>query len=205
MFDIGFLELLIIGIVALVVVGPKDLPGMFRTLGRFTAKARGMAREFQRAMNEAADQSGMKETADGLKSMTSKKSMGLDALDRAADNFEKWSPGKPGGGAKPPERGRKEAGAADAKPEGANTAKLRQEQAARANKLQEETAKRLSGAASREEAQSAFAPERPEPTPQPAPESQPTRTGHRPVRPPEGHVKNMPKKASKGPAKKGRR
>ncbi|MDE0112845.1 MAG: Sec-independent protein translocase protein TatB, partial [Albidovulum sp.] len=52
MFDIGWSELLIIGIVALIVVGPKDLPGMFRALGRFTGKMRGMAREFQRAMNQ---------------------------------------------------------------------------------------------------------------------------------------------------------
>ena len=74
MFDLGFAELLVIGIVALIVVGPKDLPGMFRTLGRFTAKARGMAREFQRAMNDAADQSGIKDTAATLKNATSPKS-----------------------------------------------------------------------------------------------------------------------------------
>ena len=55
MFDVGWSELLVIGIVALIVVGPRDLPGMFRALGRFTAKARGMAREFQRAMEAAAD------------------------------------------------------------------------------------------------------------------------------------------------------
>ncbi|TMV53453.1 twin-arginine translocase subunit TatB, partial [Thioclava sp. BHET1] len=50
MFDIGWSELLLIGVVALVVVGPKDLPMMFKALGQFTAKARSMAREFQRAM-----------------------------------------------------------------------------------------------------------------------------------------------------------
>ena len=54
MLDIGWSELLVIGVVALIVVGPKDLPVMFRTLGRFTAKARSMAREFQRAMDDAA-------------------------------------------------------------------------------------------------------------------------------------------------------
>lgn len=94
MFDIGWTELLVIGIVALIVVGPKDLPGMFRTLGRFTAKARGMAREFQRAMNDAADESGMKDAASGLKAATSPKSMGLDTLNKAADSFEKWDPAK---------------------------------------------------------------------------------------------------------------
>ena len=58
MFDIGMTELLVIGIVALIVVGPKDLPGMFRTLGQATGKMRAMARDFQRAMEDAADDSG---------------------------------------------------------------------------------------------------------------------------------------------------
>ena len=70
MFDIGWLELIIIGIVALIVVGPKDLPGLFRTVGRFMGRARGMAREFQRSMEEAADESGMKEAANSIRKVT---------------------------------------------------------------------------------------------------------------------------------------
>ena len=96
MFDIGWTELLVIGVVALIVVGPKDLPMMFRQLGRFTAKMKGMAREFQRAMDEAADESGVRDVHKDLKSMTSARSMGLDKLKDAADKFEKWEPGKSG-------------------------------------------------------------------------------------------------------------
>lgn len=92
MFDIGWTELMVIGIVALIVIGPKDLPDMFRTLGRFTAKAKGMAREFSRAMESAADESGVKDVASDLRKMTSAKSMGLDAVKDAASKFEAWDP-----------------------------------------------------------------------------------------------------------------
>ncbi|MBK4217355.1 twin-arginine translocase subunit TatB [Paracoccus caeni] len=98
MFDVGWTELLLIGVVALIVVGPKDLPHLFHALGRFTAKARSMAREFSSAMDEAAKNSGIDDAAKSLrdlKSVTSKKSLGLDALDRAADRFEKWDPKLP--------------------------------------------------------------------------------------------------------------
>jgi len=92
MFDLGWAELILIGIVALIVMG-DDFPSMFRTLGRFTGKMRKMAREFTRAMEEAADDAGVKDVSNTLKSATSPKSMGLDALNRAANNFEKWEAG----------------------------------------------------------------------------------------------------------------
>lgn len=98
MLDIGWSELLLIGIVALIVIGPKDLPHLFHSLGRITARARSMAREFSSAMEDAAKSTGLDEAGNALrdvKSLTSKKALGLDALERAADRFEKWEPKVP--------------------------------------------------------------------------------------------------------------
>ncbi|HLL28850.1 MAG TPA: Sec-independent protein translocase protein TatB [Xanthobacteraceae bacterium] len=53
MFDIGWGELLVIGIVALVVIGPKELPGVVRTIGQTVGKLRRMAADFQNQFNEA--------------------------------------------------------------------------------------------------------------------------------------------------------
>ena len=47
MFDIGWGELLVIGVVALIVIGPKELPGVLRSLGHWMGKIRRMAAEFQ--------------------------------------------------------------------------------------------------------------------------------------------------------------
>lgn len=88
MFDIGWTELMVIGVVALIVVGPKDLPKMFRTLGQFTAKARAMAREFQHAMDDAADASGVKDVARDLRKATDAKGMGLDEFNK----MRNWDP-----------------------------------------------------------------------------------------------------------------
>jgi sec-independent protein translocase protein TatB len=90
--DIGMSELLVIGIVALIVIGPRDLPEMFRQLGRMTAKMRNMAREFNRAMEQAANETGVKDVAKDLKSMTSPTSLGLSTVKGAMDKFEKWDP-----------------------------------------------------------------------------------------------------------------
>ncbi len=92
MFDLGMTELLVIGVVALIVIGPKDLPMLFRKVGQYVGKAKGMAREFSRAMDQAADESGMKEATSSFKDLTSTKNMGLDDLNDATTDFKKWDP-----------------------------------------------------------------------------------------------------------------
>jgi len=57
----GFTELLFIAIVALIVVGPKDLPIMMRKLGQFVAKGRAMANEFRAAFDDIAKQAELDE------------------------------------------------------------------------------------------------------------------------------------------------
>jgi sec-independent protein translocase protein TatB len=54
MFDIGWSEMALILLVALVVIGPRDLPRVARTMGRWVAKGRAMAREFQGALEDMA-------------------------------------------------------------------------------------------------------------------------------------------------------
>jgi sec-independent protein translocase protein TatB len=59
--SLGFNEIIILGILALVVVGPKDLPLLFRKLGKWTAKLRGMAQEFRTGFDELARQAELDE------------------------------------------------------------------------------------------------------------------------------------------------
>ena len=71
MFDIGWSELLLIGIVALVVIGPKDLPKVLRALGTMMSKVRSMASEFQGQFQDAmreAELSDLKKEAEKLAS-----------------------------------------------------------------------------------------------------------------------------------------
>lgn len=72
--SLGFNEIIILGILALVVVGPKDLPLLFRKLGRWTAKLRGMAQEFRTGFDELARQAELdelKREVDALRKTTS--------------------------------------------------------------------------------------------------------------------------------------
>ena len=76
MFDIGWSELLVIGMVALVVIGPKELPTVLRTVGQWMTKIRRMASEFQGQFQEAMREAEM----DELKK-------NVDSLNQAATNL----------------------------------------------------------------------------------------------------------------------
>jgi sec-independent protein translocase protein TatB len=74
MFDIGWGELVVIGIVALIAIGPKELPTVLRTLGQYMAKIRRMASEFQGQFQEAmreAEMADLKKQAEDLKNSVS--------------------------------------------------------------------------------------------------------------------------------------
>jgi sec-independent protein translocase protein TatB len=78
MFDIGWSEFVVIAVVALIAIGPKELPGVLRMVGQWMGKARRMATEFQGQFQEAMREAEMadlkksfdevKETATGLAS-----------------------------------------------------------------------------------------------------------------------------------------
>jgi sec-independent protein translocase protein TatB len=59
MFDIGGVEILVIAVVAILVVGPKDLPGLLRGIGRVTRQARAMLSDVQRQFHDALDEADM--------------------------------------------------------------------------------------------------------------------------------------------------
>ncbi|MBI1620464.1 Sec-independent protein translocase protein TatB [Aquamicrobium zhengzhouense] len=72
MFDIGWSEMLVIAIVVIVVVGPKELPGMLRTFGKTTAKLRVMANDFRKQFDEAmkeAELDDLKQLANDARSL----------------------------------------------------------------------------------------------------------------------------------------
>lgn len=162
MLDLGWTELLLIGIVALIVVGPKDLPVMFRTLGQFTGKLRAMARDFTRAMEEAADEAGVKDVAKDLRNVTNPKAMGVDALKKATSmddlDFDPFGED---------DEVADEESATPAGPRGPETQKLTEERAEAARKIRESAAARATARLEAEAAEKAAA----EASDAPAPEA----------------------------------
>src|SRR5438105_2323383 len=72
MFDFGWGELVLIGIVALIAIGPKELPGALRTLGQWVAKIRRMATEFQNQFHEAMREAELAELKKEVDEMAAK-------------------------------------------------------------------------------------------------------------------------------------
>ncbi|HEY1473882.1 MAG TPA: Sec-independent protein translocase protein TatB [Pseudolabrys sp.] len=84
MFNFGWGELVVIGIVALIAIGPKELPTVLRTLGQWMGKVRRMANEFQGQFQEAlreAEFADLKKHADDISSSVSE----LSTIDPLAD------------------------------------------------------------------------------------------------------------------------
>lgn len=88
MFDIGWSELMVIGVVALIVIGPKELPGVLRTVGKTISRLRRMAGEFQGQFQDALREAELSEMrkeigdiADGATDSVKKSFPGMDVLD----------------------------------------------------------------------------------------------------------------------------
>tara|TARA_R110002167_G_scaffold64917_11_gene183561 strand:+ start:96 stop:701 length:606 start_codon:yes stop_codon:yes gene_type:complete len=80
---LGGTEILVIGLVALLVVGPKDLPVLMRKLGKLMAKARGMANEFRASFDEMARQSELDDLRKEVEALRT--NQGIHALGADAD------------------------------------------------------------------------------------------------------------------------
>jgi len=109
MFDLGWTEFIVVAVVAILVVGPKELPGMLRTIGKTIGNMRRMAGDFQRQMNDAlkeADLDGIKTGIDSVKNINpvSKIKSSLNPIKQATEDVQRdINKGllKPGEGTKP--------------------------------------------------------------------------------------------------------
>lgn len=66
LFDLGWSEILVIAVVLVVVVGPKDLPGMLRTFGRVMKQFRSMAGDFRRQFDDALKEAELDDVKKGI-------------------------------------------------------------------------------------------------------------------------------------------
>jgi sec-independent protein translocase protein TatB len=107
-FGVGYSEMFVLALIAIIVIGPKDLPKVLRTFGRFMQKMRGMAREFQGHVDEAMKDTGLDEIKSSLKDIKSPTLMSasrneIAAKPAAKDNsFEDYFGAKDGSPAAEP-------------------------------------------------------------------------------------------------------
>jgi sec-independent protein translocase protein TatB len=99
-FGIGYSEMFVVAVVAIIVIGPKDLPKVLRALGKSLAKMRGMAREFQGHLDQALKETGfedVKKEFDNIKNQNpasfiepaTAKKVADDASKKQVDDFKK--------------------------------------------------------------------------------------------------------------------
>lgn len=85
MFDMGWSELLLVAVIAIVFIGPKDLPRVMRTLGQYVSKIRGMAREFQNSFEDLARESELEELRKQVADMRNTVMKPLTDLEQSAN------------------------------------------------------------------------------------------------------------------------
>src|ERR1043165_6721677 len=90
MFDIGWSELVVIAVVALIAIGPKELPAVLRTVGQYMGKIRRMASEFQGQFNEAMREAEMADIKKSVDEMTdaAKGFTNFDPIESVKSEFE---------------------------------------------------------------------------------------------------------------------
>ena len=93
-FGVGYTEMFLIAVVAIIVIGPKDLPRVLRAFGKTMAKMRGMAREFQGHLDSAIRDAGLedvKKDLQGLKNVGNIEPAKKSPAPKAPDNdFAKY-------------------------------------------------------------------------------------------------------------------
>jgi len=82
MFDVGMVEMFVIVVLAIIVVGPKDLPKLLRSIGRFVSKVRSMGQEFQTTLKQMSDEIELEEVT---RKMNEVGNIPLDESDTAPD------------------------------------------------------------------------------------------------------------------------
>jgi sec-independent protein translocase protein TatB len=100
LLDIGWSEMAVILLVALIVIGPKDLPVLARNLGRWVGKARGMAREFQSSLEAMAREAELDKVRDeinrvGRTDLRKTVEKQIDPTGELGSAFEIGKPAKP--------------------------------------------------------------------------------------------------------------
>src|SRR5215472_5527743 len=98
MFDLGWGKIIIIAVIALVVIGPKELPAVLRTVGQWMGKIRRMAAEFQGQFQEAmreAEMADLKKSIDAITDATRGMGSGFDPIASVSKDLEKSFEEKP--------------------------------------------------------------------------------------------------------------